>query len=68
MPTTRVLITKDGKIVVEGIGYVGDQCMVDLQMLQQALKQLGVEAKIEAHQKKPEAYALPTSSEEAIGE
>jgi len=64
MPTTRVLITKDGKIVVEGIGYVGDQCMVDLQMLQQALKQLGIEAKIEAHQKKPEAYM--TASEEAI--
>jgi len=63
MPTTRVLITKDGKIVVEGIGYVGDQCLVDLQRLQQTLASLGVEAKIEMQQKKPEAYAM---HEEAV--
>ena len=58
MPTTRVLVTRDGKIVVEGIGYIGDQCLADLQRLQQALASLGVEAKIEVQQKKPEAYAM----------
>jgi len=56
MPTTRVLITNDGKVIVEGIGYIGDQCLVDLQKLQEALKSLGIEINIEFQQKKPEAY------------
>ena len=63
MPTTRILVTKDGKVVVEGIGYTGDQCLADLQQLLEALKALGVNASIEVQQRKPEAYAV--ASEEA---
>ena len=64
MPTTRVMVTKDGKVVVEGIGYVGDQCLSDLAKIQQVLASLGVQVKIEMQQKKPEAYAV--ASEEAV--
>ena len=56
MPTTRILITKDGKIVIEGINYVGDECLNDLAKIQQALSSLGIQVSIEMQQKKPEAY------------
>jgi len=56
MPTTRILISKDGKIVVEGIDYVGDACIKDLSRLLEALKKYGINVKIEIQQKKPEAY------------
>ena len=56
MPTTRVVITKDGRIFVEGIGYVGEQCLYDLRRLHEALKSYGIDVKIEQQQKKPEAY------------
>jgi len=59
MPTTRILITRDGKIVVEGIDYIGNACIRDLNRLLEALKKYGVNAKIEIQQKKPEAYATP---------
>lgn len=58
MPITRIMVTSDGKVVVEGIGYIGDSCLVDLQRIQQVLESLGVEVKIEFQQKKPEAYAV----------
>jgi len=58
MPTTRILITKEGKVVIEGIGYVGDECLVDLQKIQQALESLGVQVNIEVQQKKSEAYTV----------
>jgi len=56
MPTTRILITKDGKIVVEGVGYIGDSCLRDLNKLLEALKKYGINAKVEIQQRKPEAY------------
>jgi len=59
MPITRILIDRKGKIVVEGIDYVGDACLKDLNRLLEALKKYGINAKIEIQQKKPEAYATP---------
>ena len=56
MPVTRVLITNDGKVIVEGIGYVGRQCLVDLQKLREALQRYGINTDIEMQQEKPEAY------------
>jgi len=56
MPTTRIMITKEGKIIVEGIGYIGDECINDLQRIQQVLSSLGVQVNVEIQQKKPEAY------------
>ena len=56
MPTTRIMITKDGKVVVEGLNYIGDECLADLQKIQQVLASLGVQVSIEMQQKKPEAY------------
>lgn len=64
MPTTRIMITKEGKVVIEGIGYVGDECLVDLQKIQQALESLGVQVNIEVQQKKSEAYV--STSEEVV--
>ena len=56
MPVTRVFITRDGKIVVEGIGYMGPRCEEDAEKLQQLLQRLGVEVRIEARERKPEYY------------
>jgi len=60
MPITRILIDRKGKIVVEGIDYVGDACLKDLNRLLEALKKYGINVKIEIQQKKPEAY-VPTA-------
>jgi len=68
MPTTRVMVTKDGKVVVEGIGYIGDSCLIDLQHLQEALKSLGIDVNIEMQQKKPEAYAVASEEVAEHGE
>ena len=68
MPTTRVMITKEGKVVVEGIGYVGDQCLADLQKLREALRNLGIEIDIEMQQRKPEAYAASVVAEHEQGQ
>jgi len=56
MPTTRILITKDGKIVIEGVDYIGNNCLRDLNKLLEALKKYGINAKVEVQQRKPEAY------------
>ena len=64
MPTTRIMVTKDGKVVVEGIGYVGDECLADLAKIQQVLSSLGVQVNVEIQQKKPEAYI--SSSREVV--
>ncbi len=58
MPVTRVLVTNEGKVVVEGINYSGDQCLQDLQKLVEALKGLGVEINVELQRRKPEAQAV----------
>ncbi len=55
MPTTRILITNDGKVIAEGIGYIGDECLRDLQRLQEILKSLGIELNIEMQRRKEEA-------------
>lgn len=52
MPTTRILISKEGKVIVEGIGYSGNACVRDLEKLLEELKKLGVNAEIEIHRKK----------------
>ncbi len=54
MPTTRVIITRDGKVIIEGVGYQGQACLVDLQKLLQALNQLGVKVRVEKQELKPE--------------
>jgi len=55
MPTTRVVVTKDGRVVIEGIGYVGDQCLKDLEKILSVLKSMGINVSIESIQLKPEA-------------
>jgi len=63
MPATRIIIGRDGKITIEGVGYIGEQCLLDLQRLIETLKLLGVEIKIEHLQKKPEAEISTTEAE-----
>jgi len=55
MPTTRVIITNDGRVLIEGVGYVGDACLADLQRILDTLRAFGIEAKVEVQQRKPEA-------------
>jgi len=55
MPVTRVLVTKDGRIVVEGVNYASDACLQDLQRLVEALRRYGIDVKVEQQQRKPEA-------------
>uniref|UniRef100_A0A7J2U4E1 DUF2997 domain-containing protein n=1 Tax=Ignisphaera aggregans TaxID=334771 RepID=A0A7J2U4E1_9CREN len=55
MPTTRIVITRDGKVFIEGINYIGDQCLKDLEKIINALKAVGVNMSIEFIQLKQEA-------------
>jgi len=58
MPTTRIVITRDGKVFIEGINYVGEQCLKDLEKILSALKSVGINVSIENIQLKPEARAV----------
>jgi len=55
MPTTRIVISKDGRVYIEGINYVGDQCLKDLERILIALRSLGINVNIESIQLKHEA-------------
>jgi len=66
MPVIRILVTNNGKIVVEGIGYIGKTCLADLEKLQNLLKSFGVETEIKEQQLKPEAHQF--AKEEVIEE
>jgi len=55
MPTTRIVVTKDGRVVIEGIGYIGEQCLKDLEKILSALKSMGINVSIESIQLKPGA-------------
>jgi hypothetical protein len=54
MPTTRVIVTKDGRVVIEGIGYAGQECLKDLEKILIALRSLGINVNIENIQLKSE--------------
>ena len=55
MRTTRILVGKDGKVVIEGINYSGNQCLLDLKKLIDALSKVGVKVQIQVQHRKPEA-------------
>jgi len=67
VPRTLILIRNDGKIVVEGIDYVGEECLRDLQRLQEALRQFGVDVDIVEQHRKPEAYITSQQEVEQHG-
>ena len=54
MPVTRVLITRDGRVIIEGIGYRGDECLVDLEKVERGLRALGVDINVLSHERKRE--------------
>ena len=54
MPKTRIIITEDGKVIIEGIGYIGDECIMDLTRIVNELKTLGVEVNIQETKMKEE--------------
>jgi len=53
---TRFIIKKDGSVEIEGIGFIGNNCLKELEKLIEALKQYGIEIRIEKQQLKPEYY------------
>jgi hypothetical protein len=55
MPTTRIVVTKDGKVFIEGIGYAGQECLKDLEKIINALKVMGININIESIRLKQEA-------------
>lgn len=66
MPTTRIIVRKDGTISIEGIGYQGAVCLEDLQKILSALRTFGIEAKIDMQQLKPEAQVQETTKKRLI--
>ena len=66
MPITRIVISKDGRVIVEGIGYTGKVCLQDLQRLVEALRQFGIDVNIEQQQLKPEAHAVEEREVEEV--
>jgi len=67
MPRTLILVRNDGRIIVEGVDYIGDECLRDLQRLQEVLRQFGIEVDIVEQHKKPEAYAMHQQEVEQHG-
>jgi len=48
VPATRVLVGRDGSVVLEGVGYSGGECLEDLERLLEKLRERGVEVKVVA--------------------
>jgi|Deesub1362A_J573_1020465.scaffolds.fasta_scaffold00342_42 hypothetical protein len=57
MKTIRVEMLEDGKLIVDHSGFLGGECMDDLEAIVRDLKQLGIEVRILKQQKKGEFYA-----------
>jgi len=57
VPATRVLVGRDGSVVVEGVGYSGSECLEDLEELLRRLRERGVEVKVVAQK-----LAIPSPS------
>jgi hypothetical protein len=62
MPTTRIIIGRDGKVYIEGIGYAGQECLKDLEKILIALRALGINVNIENIQLKQEAHRQRVAS------
>ena len=62
MPTTRIIIAKDGRVYIEGIGYAGQECLKDLEKILSALKSMGINVNIESIQLKQEAQRQRVAS------
>ena len=56
MPQILIKINRDGKVEIEGVGYIGKECLIDLNKILQALREYGIEVKIEKQELKPEYY------------
>jgi len=66
MPKTRVKIYHYGRIEVEGIDYVGDQCLRDFEKLLSRLRELGVDISVVSQVLKPEATAKTRTRTELV--
>ncbi|MEM3942504.1 MAG: hypothetical protein QXJ59_00350 [Thermofilaceae archaeon] len=55
MPRIRVVIEREGKVVIEGLEYLDDRCLTDLAALLAQLRQHGLNIDIEQHVRKEEA-------------
>jgi len=66
VPATKVVVERSGRVVLEGLGYTGSECLTDLEELLRKLKEKGVEAEVEAQERKAAAplqrYAARSSS------
>ncbi len=65
MPVTRIIVKKDGSIIIEGIGYTG-ACLQDLEKILSTLKAFGIEARIEMQQLKPDAQVQETTTRKRL--
>ena len=63
---TRIIIGRDGKVTIEGIGYQGDQCLIPLNQLIEYLQSKGVSIEIEKHERKTEAVWNAESEKEMV--
>ena len=63
MPQILIKINRDGKVEIEGVGYIGPTCVHDLNKILQALREYGIEVKIEKQELKPEYYVKVNEKE-----
>ncbi len=52
------IVVKDGKIIIDFNGFIGNECFVEHEKIQQLLKNLGIEYIDRKDQIKPEAYRV----------
>ncbi len=51
-----IKVSKDGKVSVDFNGFVGKECFAERTRLEEILRRLGIDTKVEEEVKKPEAY------------
>lgn len=62
MPQIVVKIDRDGKVMIEGVGYAGDKCISDLRKLISVLSRYGIDVSIVKQELKDEYYVRTEES------
>ena len=52
MPKTRIVIKRDGSVVIEGLGYFGSECLSDLHRILEGLEKSGAKIDIKEVKRK----------------
>jgi len=56
MPKIRILIQKDGKVIIDAEGFIGGKCLEETKKLEELLKGYGINLNVQERHLKQEYY------------